>query len=205
MEEDRRRTQKRILRLEVEIDHMTRSHRERRMKRTHANIPILSIVGYTNAGKSTLLNALTHSNVPTDNLLFATLDTTTRRLRFPREKEVIITDTVGFIQALPEDLVGAFRPTLDELQDAHLFLHVIDVSNPHFEEQMLTVDKILNRLGLGEKQKLLVFNKEDKTDPAMVKEVCQRYNAVSISAIRPDTLPKLVSTLEERLFISSHG
>lgn len=200
LEEDRRRTRDRILRLESEIEHLTRSHRERRAKRLHAGLPIISIVGYTNAGKSTLLNALTESEVLTDNLLFATLDTTTRRLRFPREREVIVTDTVGFIREVPEDLMGAFRPTLDELQDAHLLLQVVDVSNPHFEEQMEAVDKTLEQLGLDRKPKLLVFNKEDRMDPSIAKDLCRRYNAVSVSAIHPETLPKLVSVLEERLF-----
>ena len=202
LEEDRRRTLQRILRLEAELNHLSRSHHERRAKRLKAGIPILSIVGYTNAGKSTLLNALTHSKILTDNLLFATLDTTTRRLRFPQEREVIITDTVGFIRALPEDLMGAFRPTLDELQDAHVLLHVVDISNPHFEDQIAAVDRTLGHLGLDQKPKILMFNKEDRMDPIMVKDLCRRYSAVSISAIHPETLPKAVSVLEQILFSS---
>jgi GTPase len=202
LEEDRRRTQQRILRLEAELNHLAKSHHERRTKRLKVGIPIISIVGYTNAGKSTLLNALTHSKILTDNLLFATLDTTTRRLRFPREREVIITDTVGFIRALPEDLMGAFRPTLDELHDAHVLLHVVDISNPHFEDQIAAVDKTLGRLGLDQKSNVLVFNKEDRMDPVMVKDLCRRYNAVSVSAIHPETLPKVVSVLEQILFTS---
>ena len=202
LEEDRRRTQSRILRLERELDRLAKSHRERRARRLESRIPIISIVGYTNAGKSTLLNALTHSGVLTDDLLFATLDTTTRRLRFPREREVIITDTVGFIRQLPPDLMGAFRPTLDELQDAHLLLHVVDIGNPEFEHQIAAVDNTLKQLGLDEKSRLLVFNKEDRMDPVIVKDLCRRYDAISISAIRPETLPGLVSELEERLFPS---
>jgi GTP-binding protein HflX len=202
LEEDRRRTQARILKLEQELDRLARSHRERRARRLDTRIPIISIVGYTNAGKSTLLNALTHSGVLTDNLLFATLDTTTRRLRFPREREVVITDTVGFIRQLPPDLMGAFRPTLDELQDAHLLLHVVDVGNPDFERQMAAVDKTIKQLGLDEKPRLLVFNKEDQLAPEVVRDLCRRYDAVSISAIRPETLPRLVAALEERLFPS---
>jgi GTP-binding protein HflX len=200
LEEDRRRTMTRIQRLEREVEAIARSHRERRRKRLEAGLPILSIVGYTNAGKSTLLNALTHSEVLTDDRLFATLDTATRRLRFPREREVIITDTVGFIRRLPEDLMGAFRPTLEELSDAHLLLHVVDVSNPRFEEHIAEVNRTLNRLGLDKTHRLLVFNKEDLADPTMVKELCRRHDAVSISAMRPETLPKLVGVLEERLF-----
>lgn len=200
LEEDRRRTQTRILKLQADLDRLARSHRERRAKRLASGIPILSIVGYTNAGKSTLLNALTRSHVLTDNLLFATLDTTTRRLRFPREREVIITDTVGFIRQLPDELLGAFRPTLDELEDAQMLLHVVDVSNPNFKQHIEAVETSLVRLGLDRKDRLLVFNKEDRVDPLTVKDLCRRYNAVSVSAIRKETLPKLVSVLEEKLF-----
>ena len=200
LEEDRRRTQNRILHLEEDLDRLARAHRERRARRLQSRIPIVSIVGYTNAGKSTLLNALTESKVLTDNLLFATLDTTTRRLRFPQEREVIITDTVGFLRELPEDLIGAFRPTLDELQDAHMILHVIDVSNPHFAEQMAAVDKTLLHLGLECKPRLLVFNKEDRLISITVKDLCRRYDAISVSAIHPETLPKLVDVLEKYLF-----
>jgi GTP-binding protein HflX len=200
LEEDRRRTLVRINHLESELKTVAQSHRQRRVKRHESGIPILSIVGYTNAGKSTLLNALTHSEVLTDNLLFATLDTTTRRLRFPREREVIVTDTVGFIRALPEDLMGAFRPTLDELQDAHLLLHVVDVSDPHFEEQIAAVEKTIKDLDLDRTPRLLIFNKEDRMDPAIVRDLCRRYNAISISAANPATLPRLVGALEERLF-----
>ena len=106
-------------------------------------------MGYTNAGKSTLLNALTESRVHTEDRLFATLDTSTRRLRFPREREVIVTDTVGFIRDLPPDLTRAFQSTLDELRDASLLLHIADISNPRFESQIESVDRILEELGLG--------------------------------------------------------
>ena len=200
LEEDRRRTQARILRLEAELKRLALSHKERRTKRLHSGIPIISIVGYTNAGKSTLLNSLTKSDILTDNLLFATLDTTTRRLRFPREREVIITDTVGFIRELPGDLMGAFRATLDELHDAHLLLQVVDISSPNFKLQIDAVEKTLIQLGLDRKDRLLVFNKEDQMDSVTVKDLCRRFNAVSVSALHPETLPKLVSVLEERLF-----
>ena len=153
------------------------------------------------AGKSTLLNALTHSRILTDNLLFATLDTTTRRLRFPREREVIITDTVGFIRELPEDLLGAFRPTLDELQDAHLLLHVVDASNPKFDDQIQAVNSSIKRLGLEKKPQLVVFNKEDRVDSRTIKDICRRFNAVSISALSSESLPKLVERLERILFL----
>jgi GTP-binding protein HflX len=152
-----------------------------------------------------LLSTLTRSEVLTDNLLFATLDTASRRLRFPREREIIVTDTVGFIRELPEDLMGAFAPTLDELRDAHLLLHLVDVGNPMFEDRIEAVIKLLEHLKLDHIPRLVVFNKEDLADPQVVKDSCERYRAVSISAIRPETLPKLLAVLEDRLFNPSAG
>ncbi|HLB01564.1 MAG TPA: GTPase HflX [Nitrospiria bacterium] len=200
LEVDRRRVKDKIAYLEKELDQLSRAHRERRSKRIKSGIPIVSIVGYTNAGKSTLLNALTESHVQTQNLLFATLDTTTRRLRFPQEREIIITDTVGFIQDLPPDLLGAFRPTLDELRDADLLIHLVDVSHPHFEHQMEAVDRILGDLELPHIPRLLVFNKEDRMDPVVIKNLCRLYGAISISALHLESLPKLTSAIEERLW-----
>jgi len=200
LEVDRRRVKDKIAYLEKELDQLSRAHRERRSKRIKSGIPIVSIVGYTNAGKSTLLNALTESHVQTQNLLFATLDTTTRRLRFPQEREIIITDTVGFIQDLPPDLLGAFRPTLDELRDADLLIHLVDVSHPHFEHQMEAVDRILGDLELPHIPRLLVFNKEDQMDPVVIKNLCRLRGAISISALHLESLPKLTSAIEERLW-----
>ena len=200
LEVDRRRVKDKIAYLEKELDQLSRAHRERRSKRIKSGIPIVSIVGYTNAGKSTLLNALTESHVQTQDLLFATLDTTTRRLRFPQEREIIITDTVGFIQDLPPDLLGAFRPTLDELRDADLLIHLVDVSHPHFEHQMEAVDRILGDLELPHIPRLLVFNKEDQMDPVVIKNLCRLRGAISISALHLESLPKLTSAIEERLW-----
>ncbi|WP_321372226.1 GTPase HflX [uncultured Desulfuromusa sp.] len=132
LETDRRRIRDKIRRLEKQLDSLGRGRTQRRQKRIRAGLPIVSIVGYTNAGKSTLLNALTQSDVLTEDLLFATLDTATRRLRFPLDREVIITDTVGFIRDLPPSLIGAFKATLEELEDADLLLHLVDLSNPPF-------------------------------------------------------------------------
>lgn len=200
LEVDRRRVKDKIARLEKELELLSLARKERRSRRVKSGIPIVSIVGYTNAGKSTLLNALTESQVHTEDLLFATLDTTTRRLRFPQEREIIITDTVGFIQDLPPDLIGAFRPTLDELKDADLIIHLVDVSHPNFKHQMEAVDRILSDLELNHIPRLLVFNKEDKVDPVEVKNLCRQYGAVSVSAIHPETLPKLTTAIEERLW-----
>ncbi|MDC4203752.1 MAG: GTPase HflX [Candidatus Manganitrophus sp.] len=201
LEVDRRRARDRITRLERELESLAEARARRRVRRVAHSIPILSIVGYTNAGKSTLLNALTKSDVQTEDLLFATLDTSTRRLRFPREREVIITDTVGFIQSLPPDLLGAFRSTLDELRDAHLLIHLIDISNPHFEQHMQTVQKILTELGLENTPQLLVFNKKDRIYPKTVATLCERYGgAIAISALQPESLSPLLAAIEGRLW-----
>src|SRR5439155_15535652 len=141
----------RITWLEKKIDALSRDREVRRAQRNRRELPVISIVGYTNAGKSTLLNALTQSNVLAENRLFATLDPTSRRLRFPREHEVIITDTVGFIRDLPRDLVAAFRATLEELEDASLLLHVVDAADAARDEQIEAVERILTSLGLHEK------------------------------------------------------
>lgn len=209
LETDRRRIRDRIARLERELEELSRGRLQRRQRRRKAGVPIVSIVGYTNAGKSTLLNALTRSEVFTENLLFATLDTSTRRLRFPREREVIITDTVGFIRSLPESLLGAFKATLEELQDSDLLLHVVDASNPRFEEQVVQVEKILEELGLADKQRLLVFNKADllpemkRRDPLSflrVRQAERRGGALEISARTPETLGPLLEEIERRFW-----
>ncbi len=203
LEIDRRRIRDRITHLEKELEHLSSARRQRKDRRVQSGIPIVSIVGYTNAGKSTLLNALTRSSVKTEDLLFATLDTSSRRLRFPRDREVIITDTVGFIRELPDDLLGAFRATLDELKDAHLLLHVVDISSPRFEQHMEAVDTIMRELGIDRIPQLLVFNKMDRLGAELVKILCQRYNAIAVSAIHPDTLLELLVVMEENLWQNS--
>lgn len=200
LEIDRRRVRDRIARLEREHTSLAAARTLRRGKRIDSQIPILSIVGYTNAGKSTLLNQLTKSAVETKNLLFATLDTATRRLRFPREREVILTDTVGFIQSLPADLLGAFRSTLDELQDAHLLIHLIDISSPRLEQQIETVKEILADLKLSDTPCLAVFNKIDQVAEATVQALCQRYDAIGISALHQNSLIPLLSKIEHLIW-----
>lgn len=209
LETDRRRIRDRIASLERDLKELSRGRYQRRQKRIKAGIPIVSIVGYTNAGKSTLLNTLTRSSVFTEDLLFATLDTSTRRLRFPREREVIITDTVGFIRSLPKSLMGAFSATLEELQDADLLLHLVDCSNPRIEEQIVQVEEILSELNLSDKPRILVFNKSDllsssrKSDPLAymkVRQLSRRYGAISISARDADTLLPLLAEMEKRFW-----
>ncbi len=200
LEIDRRRARDRIRRLENELQQMAQGRRQRRQKRVRAGVPIVSIVGYTNAGKSTLLNALTQSEVFTEDLLFATLDTATRRLRFPLEREVIITDTVGFIRKLPKSLLGAFKSTLEELSDADLLLHVVDLSNPRFEEQIAAVERILMELELDRIPRLLVFNKTDLVPADEIAPLCRRYNAIPASARDRSTFQPLLDALEQRFW-----
>lgn len=200
LETDRRRIKDRIHRLEKDLKQMAKGGWQRRTKRRKQGLPICSIVGYTNTGKSTLLNALTESSVRVEDRLFATLDTASRRLRFPREREVIITDTVGFIRDLPPDLLGAFRSTLEELQDAGLLLHVIDISNPRFEEQMASVEALLAELDLQQISVLRIFNKKDRVEPAFAERICRRLGGVAISALDTGTFAPLLGEIEELIW-----
>ncbi len=200
LETDRRRVRDKISQLERTLEGLSHARMQRKSRRSEAGLPILSIVGYTNAGKSTLLNALTQSATVVEDKLFATLDTSSRRLRFPMERDVIITDTVGFIRDLPKPLFAAFRATLEELADADLLLHVVDISSPQFEEQMASVEKILGELGLDDKDRLVVFNKADLVDPDIAFIIARNYNAVAVSALDRKTFPPLMEELERRLW-----
>jgi GTP-binding protein HflX len=205
LEIDMRRARDKIRRLEKLLESLGRARDQRRERRVRSEVPIVSIAGYTNAGKSTLFNNLTRSDVKAENLLFATLDTATRRLRFPREREVVITDTVGFIRDLPPDLLGAFRATLDEMRDADLILHVVDIGNPRFEQQMESVDKILNEIGLDEIPRLLVFNKADLVNPLWAKAIAARFSGVTCSAIDKGTFGGLLREIEKRVWPEENG
>ena len=200
LEIDRRRVRDRIILLEKELKSLSEARKQRKQRRVEKGIPIVSIVGYTNAGKSTLLNSLTKSSVFVEDKLFATLDTASRRLRFPREREVIITDTVGFIRDLPKDLMTAFKATLEELEDADLLLHIVDASNPRFEQHIESVENILQELHLYEKLRLLVFNKMDRVDIEEVQNLVMRYNAVAISALDSSTFNPLLHAIEEYIW-----
>jgi GTP-binding protein HflX len=197
LEIDRRRVRKRITRLEKSLVAIQKQRAQRRARRNKKGLPIISLIGYTNAGKSTLLNTLTHSSVAAESRMFATLDPTSRRKRLPKEAEVIITDTVGFIRQLPQELVTAFRATLEELEDADLLIHVIDVSNPRFPHQIASVERILESLNLDRIPMLKALNKQDLVNSATAKKLAHKWNGVPISANNKDTLPPLLNRMEE--------
>ncbi len=200
LEIDRRRIRERIHRLEKDLKTITKSRRQRRGKREKSGLPIISIVGYTNAGKSTLLNTLTKSSVLVEDKLFATLDTKSARLRFPQDSEAIITDTVGFIRNLPEQLFTAFRATLDELLEADILLHVIDASSSQFEDQIAAVEKILEELEINDKPTIRVLNKSDcVADKDLLKTLCRRLDAIAVSALDKRTLFGLMEEIESLL------
>ena len=207
LEIDRRRVGDRIHLLEKELEKLSRRREQRRSRRAKTEIPILSIVGYTNAGKSTFFNLLTKSQFHVEDKLFSTLDTATRRLRFhaslPAARkihEVVITDTVGFIKDLPKDLMGAFRPTFDELKESNLLIHLIDISHPRFPEHIESVEKILYELKLDHIPRLRVFNKEDKLSREEVETFCRKYDGISISALQPGSLEKFFLAIERKLW-----
>ncbi len=200
LEIDRRRVRDRITALERRIEALSGDRLLRRRQRNERGLPVLSIVGYTNAGKSTLLNALTDSSVLVEDKLFATLDPTSRRLRFPRDREVIITDTVGFIRDLPRDLVDAFRATLEELGDADLLLHVVDASDPRHGEQIAAVEQILAGLSLSGKKRVLVFNKMDRLPPGEGAAIAHQRDGTAISAATREGLPELLHRCDRLLW-----
>ncbi len=202
LETDRRRARDKITQLEKQVDKLSKQRQERRKNRLNKNVPIISLVGYTNAGKSTLLNTLTNSEVYAEKQMFATLDPTSRRLRLPFEQEVIINDTVGFIRDLPETLVAAFRATLEEISDSDLLVHVVDASNPNVLAQIESVNKILLDLKLNNIPNVIVLNKADLINAEEVEALKRQISldkdieCVAISAIRPKTLEPLLEKIE---------
>jgi len=205
LEVDRRRIDARIAHLKRQLTTVAAGQALRRQKRQRAGIPILSIVGYTNAGKTTLLNGLTASVLEAADRPFATLDTASRRLRFPLDREVLITDTVGFIRDLPESLLGAFKATLDELADADVLLHVVDCGADDFRDQIATVDGLLDELGLAAIPRVLVFNKVDSLEPEKATRRCREWGAIGCAALDRATLRPLMAALEPRLFPEGKG
>lgn len=199
LEVDRRRVRDRITLLETKLKDVRESRAQRRAQRARREMPVVSIVGYTNAGKSTLLNALTNSNVHAEQRMFATLDPTSRRLRLPQEQEIIVNDTVGFIRDLPKDLLAAFKATLEEMEQSDLLLHLVDAASPQVENQIASVNRILGDLQLDAIPRLLVLNKADLVAPEELENRCEVYNAIPISALRRESLGRLVNEISERL------
>ena len=205
LETDRRRVRDRITQLEKQVDNLGRQREERRKVRSQKNLPMISLVGYTNAGKSTLLNTLTQSDVYAEKKMFATLDPTSRRLRLPYEQEVIINDTVGFIRDLPEALVAAFRATLEEISDSDLLVHVVDASNPRALQQIQSVEKILKDLELNSIPQIIALNKSDLLSEEAIADLQREISldnhadSVAISAIRKESLRPLTERIGARV------
>ncbi|MEF3254267.1 MAG: GTPase HflX [Deferribacterales bacterium] len=202
LEIDKRRIRDRIAFLTKKLKEIESIRNTQRSKRSKKDIPIVSIIGYTNAGKSTLLNNLTNSEVYADDLMFATLDTTSKRLRFPEERECILIDTVGFIRNLPDSLKGAFKSTLEELYDSDLLIHLVDASNPQAAKQINAVNSILDEMELGNKKKLIVFNKIDKIGNEDIEKLKSEYSdALFISALNRSTFTNLLKEINYLLFL----
>jgi GTPase len=200
LEINRRRARERIQLLEKRLQDLAGDRRLRRQRRTAREIPIIAICGYTNAGKSTLLNSLTEGNAVAADKLFATLDPISRRLRFPHEHEVVITDTVGFIRDLPQELTRAFSATLEEMADADLLLHVVDASDPDREQQIRAVEGILSDLGLGDKPRILVWNKADRIDLLDADHLASHGGGFVVSALDRATFGPLLLAAERALW-----
>lgn len=196
LEADRRKVQERIDRIREELELVRRQRSTQRAGRQRSNWPLASIVGYTNAGKSTLLNRITGADVLAENKLFATLDPTTRRVKLPTNQNILLSDTVGFIRKLPHDLVEAFKATLEEVVQADLLLHVVDVSHPQCDEQIKAVNSVLAEIGAEGKSTLMVFNKIDKAEPQTVQRLLNLYHpSVAISAQTGEGIPELLAAL----------
>ena len=206
LEADRRKVQERIDRIIRDLDSVRRQRSTQRAGRQRSQWPLASIVGYTNAGKSTLLNALTGAQAFVKDILFATLDPTTRRLRLPTNQNVLLTDTVGFIKKLPHGLVEAFKATLEEVVQADLLLHVVDLSHPQVEEQIQAVNAVLAEIGAGGKPTIMVLNKLDRLNSggAGVRGALNRLlenhpHAVAISATTGEGIPPLLAEISTQL------
>ncbi len=200
LEINRRRADERLHRVEKQLKDIASERNMRRARRRRVGLPLVAIIGYTNAGKSTLLNRMTQSSVDAEDKLFATLDPTSRRMRFPEEREIILTDTVGFIRRLPKDLLHAFRSTLDEALDADLLLHVLNAADPEIEIHKATVDEVCRSLGAAETPVMVVLNQIDRADVDRVHALTETWEASAVSAVTGEGLPALMERIERVLF-----
>lgn len=200
LEINRRRADEREHRVERQLREIGEQRAMRRDRRKRVGLPLVAIVGYTNAGKSTLLNRMTNASVDAEDKLFATLDPTSRRLRFPEDREIVLTDTVGFIRSLPKDLVHAFRSTLDESVEADLLLLVLNAADEEAEFHRETVERTLEELGAGEVPRVVVLNQVDIADPARVEAMMAAHDAVKVSARTGEGTAALLARVEEEVF-----
>ncbi len=205
LEIHRRRAKDRINRLQKEITLISEKRATRRLLRQRRNLPVVSIVGYTNAGKSTLLNSLTYADAFTENRLFATLDPFSKRLRFPQDRDVILTDTVGFLRNLPPDLLFAFRATLEEIGQTDLILHVVDAAVTDSEERIHIVNALLEELGFGDVPQILVFNKSDLAGVQAAERIAESHGGVAVTATGRETLRPLLYRMESKLWPRQNG
>ena len=199
LEVGRRRARDRIGQLQQQLKQLSRKRKQRRARRTRQGVPTIAIVGYTNAGKSTLLNTLTNAEVLAEDKLFATLDTRTRKLRLPGGLGVVVSDTVGFIRDLPKDLFAAFRATFEEAQDADLLIQLVDIADPAYEEHLETTETLLEKLDLSAVPRIKAFNKTDCIPEQQVAHILSRYAAVGISARDRDGIQPLLQRIEQQL------
>ena len=196
LEEQRRRLRERIGHLEKQIEELSRRREHTRKQRRETGIPTVTLIGYTNGGKSTLFNALTRSHVIVENKLFSTLNPTTRKLILLSGREILLTDTVGFIRNLPKELVNAFRATLEELGGSSLLIHVADASDPLVEEKIYSVEKILDESGYSSIPRFIVFNKMDSSSKEVIDRLLKVFNAPLISALNKDNLAVFLQRLD---------
>jgi GTP-binding protein HflX len=199
-EVQRRHLQGRITQYEKELKRLKEKRSQKRSKRLRSEVSTISIIGYTNAGKSSLINLLTASSLPVQNLLFSTLDPTTRKLYLPNGKIAVISDTVGLIKNLPESLFDVFRATMEELAESHLLINLVDISNPDFEDHIKVSEKLLETLGLVDKPRITVFNKVDLIDPETAESICKRFTATGVSAFKNIGIDDLLAEIADKLY-----
>ena len=200
LEEERRRLRQQIERLERQIEEISKRRKHTRKKRAETGIPTVTLIGYTNVGKSTLFNTLTKSNAVVEDKLFSTLNPTTRKLILPSKGEILLTDTVGFIKNLPSELIKAFKATLEEMGESSLLVHVVDSSDALLDERIDSVDKILGSTGFESIPKIIVFNKIDSAPIETIHRLKRAYQSPMISALNKETLSGLLELLEAKLF-----